>query len=157
MYLTFRFLVSLTCFMRFAIQDFLYETWNLRLAISTSSKICKVKLAISCKKIVIFHDYSVTRNFSSSIYQIYLKLFFQIFRSFILCLTLITPGVFSKQHVKFDSCEFFVCLFVFWNLGIVIQYWDFWLIFCMWPLNTLSNKCYIATWGQKWFLPWFLR
>ena len=54
---------SLTCYMRFAIQYFLYETWYLRLAILTCSKICKMKLAISCKKIVIFCDYSATRNF----------------------------------------------------------------------------------------------
>ena len=45
----------------------------------------------------------------------------------------------------------------FWNPEILLKLWDFWLIFCMWHLNILSNKCYIATWGQKWLLPWFLR
>ena len=45
----------------------------------------------------------------------------------------------------------------FWNTEILLKFWDFWLIFCMWPLNILNNKCYIATWGQKWLLPWFLR
>ena len=29
-------------------------------------------------------------------------------------------------------------------------FWDFWLIFCLWPQNIPNNKCYIATWGRKW-------
>ena len=45
----------------------------------------------------------------------------------------------------------------FWNPEILLTFWDFWLIFCMWPLNIPINKCYIAIWGQKWLLPWFLR
>ena len=45
----------------------------------------------------------------------------------------------------------------FWNPEIFLKFWDFLLILCMWPLNIPSNKCYIATWGQKWPLPWFLR
>ena len=44
----------------------------------------------------------------------------------------------------------------FWNPEILLKFLDFWLIFCMWPLKILSNKCYIATWGQNWLLPWFL-
>ena len=44
-----------------------------------------------------------------------------------------------------------------WNPEILLKFWDFWLIFCMWPLKILRNKCYITTWGQKWLLPWFLR
>ena len=31
------------------------------------------------------------------------------------------------------------------------------ILFCMWSLNISSNKCSIATLGQKWLLPWFLR
>ena len=45
----------------------------------------------------------------------------------------------------------------FWNPEILLKFWDFWLSFCMWPLIILSNTCYIATWGQKWLPPWFLR
>ena len=45
----------------------------------------------------------------------------------------------------------------FWNPEILLKFGDFWLIFCMWPLNIPSNKCYIAIWGQKWRFPWFLR
>ena len=43
--------------------DLLYETLYLRLAIITCSETCNIKLAISCKKIVIFRDCSATRNF----------------------------------------------------------------------------------------------
>ena len=76
-------------------------------------------------------------------------------------------------HVKFESCIFKIkrvmsifrlsrwceisILEFFWNPEILLKFWDFWLIFCMWSLNIPSKKCYIATWGQKWLLPWFLR
>ena len=53
-------------------------------------------------------------------------------------------------------CEISILKF-FWNPEILLKFWDFWLIFCMWPLKILINKCYIATLGQKWLLPWFLR
>ena len=67
-------------------------------------------------------------------------------------------------HVKFESfifkikrvIPFFYCQ-KFWNPEILLKFGDFWLIFCMWPLNIQSNKCYIAIWGQKWRFPWFLR
>ena len=45
----------------------------------------------------------------------------------------------------------------FWSSEILLKFWDFCLMFCMWPLNIPSNKCYITTWGQEWLLPWFLR
>ena len=75
--------------------------------------------------------------------------------------------------LKFESCIFKImrvmsifrlprwceisCLKFFWNPEILLKFWDIWLIFCMWPLNIPSKKCYIATWGQKLLLPWFLR
>ena len=45
----------------------------------------------------------------------------------------------------------------FWNPEIILKFWDFSPNFCMWPLNMQTNKCYIATWGQRWLLPWYLR
>ena len=45
----------------------------------------------------------------------------------------------------------------FWNPEISLKFWDFGPNFCVWPLNIKTKKCYIATWGQKWLLPWFLR
>ena len=45
----------------------------------------------------------------------------------------------------------------FWNPEISLRFWDFGPNFCVWPLNIKMKKCYIATWGQKWLLPWFLR
>ena len=44
----------------------------------------------------------------------------------------------------------------FKNPEMFLKFQDFWLIFCKWPLNMPSNKWYIATWGQKWPIPWFL-
>ena len=54
---------------------------------------------------------------------------------------------------------------VMWNLNftkflnpeISLKFWDFGPKFCMWPLNIQTNKWYIATWGQRWLLPWYLR
>ena len=46
---------------------------------------------------------------------------------------------------------------IFSNPEISLKCWDFGPNFCMWSLNIPKNKCYIATWGQKWLLPWFLR
>ena len=40
----------------------------------------------------------------------------------------------------------------FWNSEISLKFWDFGPNFCMWPLNVQTNKCYIATWGQRWLL-----
>ena len=45
----------------------------------------------------------------------------------------------------------------YWNPEISLKFWDFGPKFCMWPLNIQTNKCYIATWGQRWLLPWYLR
>ena len=45
----------------------------------------------------------------------------------------------------------------FWNPEISLKFWDFGPNFCVWPLNIKTKKCYIATWGQKWLLPWFHR
>ena len=37
----------------------------------------------------------------------------------------------------------------------MLKFWDFGPNFCMWPINIQTNKCYIATWGQRWLLPWY--
>ena len=44
-----------------------------------------------------------------------------------------------------------------WNPEISLKFRNFGPNFCVWPLNIKTKKCYIATWGQKWLLPWFLR
>ena len=68
------------------------------------------------------------------------------------------------MHVKFEPCIFKIkwvmsifCLSRWCKTSILLKFWDFWLMFCMWPLSIPSNKCYLTTWGQKWLLPWFLR
>ena len=45
----------------------------------------------------------------------------------------------------------------FWNPEISLKFWDFGPNFCMWPLNIQTNKFYLATWGQRWLLFWYLR
>ena len=91
--------------MRFAIQDFLYETWYLRLAISTCSKICKMKLAISCKKIVIFRDYSATRNFFHDNFRFIVLEYDRLFFGKICTFSLI------NHFIYFRDC-FRICLHV---------------------------------------------
>ena len=45
---------------------------------------------------------------------------------------------------------------IFWKPKILVKLWDFSLIFCVWPQNIPSNKCYKVTWGQNGLLPCFL-
>ena len=76
-------------------------------------------------------------------------------------------------RVQYESCSFkikqvmaiFVCqgkansqLQNFsWNPEISLNFWDFALIFFLWPLNVTLSKCSMAIWGLKWLIPRFPR
>ena len=45
----------------------------------------------------------------------------------------------------------------FWNPEILLNFWDFALNFCMWPLNVPSNKQRPWRNMRSWLLPWFPR